>query len=84
MTRIDRTTSSTRPALRGVFTALVTPFATDGSIDEAALRQLVRWQVLTGIDGLVPVGTTGESPTLTPAERDRVIALTVETVAERP
>ena len=84
MTRIDRSTSSTRPALRGVFTALVTPFADDGSLDEAALRQLVRWQVLTGIDGLVPVGTTGESPTLTPAERDRVIALTVETVAERP
>ena len=84
MTRIDRSTRSPRPALRGVFTALVTPFADDGSLDETALRQLVRWQVLTGIDGLVPCGTTGESPTLTQAERDRVIALTVETVAERP
>ncbi|HEY6057456.1 MAG TPA: 4-hydroxy-tetrahydrodipicolinate synthase, partial [Candidatus Limnocylindrales bacterium] len=45
---------------------------------------LVRWQVLAGIDGLVPVGTTGEAPTLTAEERERVIALTVETVAERP
>ena len=84
MTRIDRRSIPSRPSLRGVFTALVTPFADDGSVDEAALRQLVRWQVLTGIDGLVPCGTTGESPTLTPAERDRVIAITVETVAERP
>ncbi|TME80022.1 MAG: 4-hydroxy-tetrahydrodipicolinate synthase [Chloroflexi bacterium] len=73
-----------RPTLHGAFTALVTPFAADGSLDEASLRQLVRWQVLAGIDGLVPCGTTGESPTLTQAERDRVIALTVETVAERP
>ena len=72
-----------RPTLRGALTALVTPLAADGSIDEAALRRLVRWQVLAGIDGLVPVGTTGEAPTLTPAERDRVIAITVETVAER-
>jgi 4-hydroxy-tetrahydrodipicolinate synthase len=88
MTRINRTNGTSngtgRPALHGAFTALVTPFAPDGSLDEASLRQLVRWQVLAGIDGLVPCGTTGESPTLTQAERDRVIALTVETVAERP
>jgi len=44
----------------------------------------VRWQLLAGIDGLVPCGTTGETPTLTTEERERVIALTVETVAERP
>src|SRR4029079_12687953 len=83
MLSLDRTTTRTRPALRGAFTALVTPFAADGALDETALRRLVRWQVLAGIDGLVPVGTTGEAPTLTPSERDRGIALTVETVAAR-
>src|SRR5438477_6416800 len=83
MTPIARPTPATHPTLRGAFTALVTPFAADGSLDEEALRRLVRWQVLAGIDGLVPVGTTGEAPTLTPSERDRVIAITVETVAER-
>jgi 4-hydroxy-tetrahydrodipicolinate synthase len=74
----------TRPTLHGAYTALVTPFAADGSIDEAAFRRLVRWQVLAGIDGLVPCGTTGEAPTLSADERDRLIAATVETVAERP
>jgi 4-hydroxy-tetrahydrodipicolinate synthase len=77
-------TGSRRPSIRGALTALVTPFAPDGALDETTLRQLVRWQVLAGIDGLVPCGTTGESPTLTESERERVIALTVETVAERP
>ena len=84
MSRLQRTTRTTRPALRGAFTALVTPFGADGAIDEATLRQLVRWQVLAGIDGVVPCGTTGEAPTLTTDERERVIAATVETVAERP
>jgi 4-hydroxy-tetrahydrodipicolinate synthase len=83
MTPMLRTTSPARPLLRGAFTALVTPFTAEGALDEDALRRLVRWQVLAGIDGLVPVGTTGEAPTLTPAERDRVIAITVETIAER-
>jgi len=83
MTRINRT-DAPRPALRGAFTALVTPFTTDGRLDEPALRQLVRWQVLAGIDGLVPCGTTGEAPTLSAEERERVIALAVETAAERP
>jgi 4-hydroxy-tetrahydrodipicolinate synthase len=83
MTPMLRATTATRPLLQGAFTALVTPFTADGSLDEEALRRLVRWQVLAGIDGLVPVGTTGEAPTLTPAERERVIAITVETVAER-
>jgi 4-hydroxy-tetrahydrodipicolinate synthase len=71
------------PALRGAFTALVTPFAPDGSLDEAAFRRLVRWQILAGIDGLVPCGTTGESPTLSPDERERLIAATVEVASER-
>lgn len=84
MSRIQRTTRTTRPALRGAFTALVTPFEADGTLDETTLRQLVRWQVLAGIDGVVPCGTTGEAPTLSTEERERVIAATVETVAERP
>src|SRR3954452_22877116 len=75
---------TTRPVLRGAFTALVTPFTTDGDLDEAAFRRLVRWQVLAGIDGLMPCGTTGESPTLSPEERERLISATVEVIAERP
>src|SRR3954451_12584975 len=73
-----------RPVLRGAFTAVVTPFTTDGDLDEAAFRRLVRWQVLAGIDGLVPCGTTGESPTLSPEERERLISATVEVIAELP
>ena len=75
---------ATRPMLRGAFTALVTPFTADGSLDESSFRRLVRWQVLAGIDGLVPCGTTGESPTLSIEERERLIAATVEVLAERP
>ena len=84
MARIARSATVRTPRLRGSSTALVTPFTADGTVDEAAFRRLVAWQVLAGIDGLVPVGTTGEAPTLTPAERDRLIELTVQTVAERP
>ena len=73
-----------RPVLRGAFTALVTPFTADGALDEATFREFVRWQVLAGIDGLVPCGTTGEAPTLSPDERERIVAITVETAAERP
>src|SRR6476646_2259218 len=76
--------TTTRPILRGAFTALVTPFTADGALDEAAFRRLVRWQVLAGIDGLVPCGTTGESPTLSSAEREQLISAAVEVVAERP
>ncbi|HEX7345610.1 MAG TPA: 4-hydroxy-tetrahydrodipicolinate synthase [Candidatus Limnocylindrales bacterium] len=77
-------TRPTRPTLRGAFTALVTPFTADGAFDEAEFRQLVRWQLLAGIDGLVPCGTTGEAPTLTTDERERVIAATVDVASERP
>ena len=69
--------------LRGALTALVTPFTADGSLDEAAYRRLCAWQVMAGIDGLVPVGTTGESPTLSAAERERCIEIAVQAVAER-
>jgi 4-hydroxy-tetrahydrodipicolinate synthase len=69
--------------LAGAFTALVTPYTRDGRIDEAALVRLVERQIDAGINGLVPVGTTGESPTMTTEEDGRVIALTVETVRRR-
>jgi 4-hydroxy-tetrahydrodipicolinate synthase len=69
--------------LRGCGTALVTPFHQDGSIDEAALRNLVAWQVESGIDFLVPCGTTGETPTLTHDEWLHVIDVTIEVVAGR-
>ncbi|HEY8566405.1 MAG TPA: 4-hydroxy-tetrahydrodipicolinate synthase [Beijerinckiaceae bacterium] len=63
--------------LRGSITALVTPFR-DGSLDEEAFRALVNWQIENGTNGLVPVGTTGESPTLTHEEHNRVVAMCVE------
>jgi 4-hydroxy-tetrahydrodipicolinate synthase len=69
--------------LRGCGTALVTPFQKDGSVDEMALRQLVRWQVDSGIDFLLPCGTTGETPTLSQGEWLRVIDITVEAAAGR-
>jgi 4-hydroxy-tetrahydrodipicolinate synthase len=69
--------------LRGCGTALVTPFQRNGSLDEAALRQLVRWQVDAGIDFLVPCGTTGETPTLSHDEWLRVIDVTIETAEGR-
>jgi 4-hydroxy-tetrahydrodipicolinate synthase len=84
MTPLTRTTRSRRPTLRGALTALVTPFTPDGAVDEGAFRRLVAWQILAGIDGLVPCGTTGEAPTLRAAERERLIELTVEIAAERP
>jgi len=67
----------------GTGTALVTPFRSDGSLDEAALRALVKRQVESGIDFLVPCGTTGESPTLTREEHLRVVEITVEAAAGR-
>jgi 4-hydroxy-tetrahydrodipicolinate synthase len=69
--------------LRGCGTALVTPFSQDGAVDENALRSLVAWQVESGIDFLVPCGTTGETPTLAHDEWLRVIDITVEVVAGR-
>ena len=74
---------STTPTLRGAITALVTPMNTDGSLDEATLVAMVERQIDAGINGLVPVGTTGESPTLSAEEDQRVIELTVETVRRR-
>src|SRR5271157_5432192 len=69
--------------LRGCGTALVTPFSQDGAVDENALRNLVALQVESGIDFLIPCGTTGETPTLTHDEWLRVIDLTIEVAAGR-
>src|ERR1700729_4165954 len=62
---------------RGSFTALVTPFK-NGSVDEKAFRDLVDWQIAEGTNGLVPVGTTGESPTLSHDEHKKVVEWGVE------
>jgi 4-hydroxy-tetrahydrodipicolinate synthase len=69
--------------LRGCGTALVTPFSQDGAVDENALRNLVAWQIESGIDFLIPCGTTGETPTLNHDEGLRVIDVTIEVVAGR-
>jgi 4-hydroxy-tetrahydrodipicolinate synthase len=66
----------------GCTVALVTPF-NDGALDEVALRQLVEWQIGQGTPILSPVGTTGEAPTLTHDEHERVIAVVVEAAAGR-
>ena len=66
----------------GVYTAIVTPFK-DGKLDEDSLIGLIEYQLHSGVDGLVPCGTTGESPTLDDAEYRRVVSLTVETVKGR-
>ncbi len=68
---------------QGVFTALITPFTKEGTVDEEALKRLINHQIDAGVDGLVPCGTTGESPTLSHEEHDRVIKLTVEYAAGR-
>lgn len=64
--------------LRGCYTAIVTPFKKDESIDERALENLIDLNIDRGISGIVPCGTTGESPTLTPEEHQRVIELTIQ------
>jgi 4-hydroxy-tetrahydrodipicolinate synthase len=69
--------------LSGCGTALVTPFGSDGSVDEAALVRLVEWQVESGIDYIVACGTTGEASTMSEAENLRVAEIVVATVAGR-
>jgi 4-hydroxy-tetrahydrodipicolinate synthase len=71
-----------KTSFRGSFTALVTPFK-DGAVDEAAFCALVDWQIAEGTDGLVPVGTTGESPTLSHEEHKRVAELCVRQARKR-
>ena len=63
--------------IKGSITALITPMA-EGHVDEKAFRQLIDWQIREGTSGLVPVGTTGESPTLTENEHKRIVEIAVE------
>lgn len=74
---------SSRTPFTGCGTALVTPFTSDGALDEPAIRRLAKRQVDLGIHYVVPVGTTGEAPTLSAAERRRVIELVAEEVNGR-
>ncbi len=67
----------------GSLVALVTPMREDGAVDEAALAAFVEWQIAEGSNGLVPVGTTGESPTLNHDEHRRVVEITIETARRR-
>lgn len=69
--------------LQGAHTAIVTPFNTDGSVDYVRYRELIEFQIENGIDGIVPVGTTGESPTLDNGEHMKVIEATVAAVHRR-
>jgi len=66
-----------KTSFRGSFTALVTPFK-NGGVDETAFRELVEWQITEGTNGLVPVGTTGESPTLSHEEHNQVVEWCVD------
>ena len=63
---------------KGAITAIVTPFRMDGDLDEEALRKLVEFQIKNKIGGIVPCGTTGESPTLDYGEHDKVIEIVVD------
>src|SRR3972149_12086998 len=74
--------TSAKTSFRGSFTALVTPFKNGGG-DEKAFRELVDWQIAEGTNGLVPVGTTGESPTLSHDEHKRVVEWCIEEVDGR-
>ncbi len=68
---------------KGSLVALITPFRRDGKVDEKAFQSFVDWQIRHGTNGLIPVGTTGESPTLSHAEHKRVIELCVEVAKGR-
>src|SRR5881392_4429635 len=69
--------------MRGCATALVTPFTSDGSIDEQALTGLIEYQIANGVKLLVPCGTTGESATMTEDEDARVIGVTIDVARGR-
>src|SRR4029078_12604708 len=70
------------PPVQGSITALITPFK-NGEVDAKAFQRLVEWQIDQGTHGLVPVGTTGESPTLTHEEHKQVIELCIEAASGR-
>ncbi|MBP8975995.1 MAG: 4-hydroxy-tetrahydrodipicolinate synthase [Bacteroidetes bacterium] len=63
---------------QGTATAIITPFTKDGSLDESALRKFVEFQIKGGVDALVPLGTTGENPTVTREEHERILEIVIE------
>jgi 4-hydroxy-tetrahydrodipicolinate synthase len=69
---------ASKKKFQGTATAIITPFKKDGSIDEPALRKFVDFQIKGGVEALVPVGTTGENPTLNASEQKRVIDIVIE------
>jgi len=69
--------------LKGSLVALITPMHADGSVDEKKLAEFIDWQIKEGTQGIVPTGTTGESPTLTHEEHKRVVEIAVEVAAGR-
>ncbi len=69
--------------LKGSMVALITPMRDDGAVDEKGFAELVEWQIAEGTEGLIPVGTTGESPTLTHEEHKRVVEICVEVAGGR-
>ncbi len=77
------TMKMTLDRFRGSFPALITPFTAGGALDEAGIRDFCEWQIAEGSHGLVPVGTTGESPTLSHAEHKRVVEIVVEVASGR-
>ncbi len=68
---------------KGSLVALITPMTASGAVDEDAFARFVDWQIREGTKGIVPVGTTGESPTLSPAEHKRVVEIAIEVSAGR-
>lgn len=69
--------------LKGVITALITPFLDNGTLDEEGLRANIRFQIEQGVDGVVALGTTGESPTLSEQEKVRIVQIAKEECADR-
>jgi 4-hydroxy-tetrahydrodipicolinate synthase len=79
---VEKSAMTAKTSFRGSFTALVTPFK-NGSLDEKAFRDIVEWQIAEGTNGLVPVGTTGESPTLSHDEHKQVVEWCIDQVDGR-
>src|ERR1700721_751210 len=72
-----------RAMFKGSLVALITPMREDGSVDEKAYAEFVDWQIKEGTNGVIPVGTTGESPTLSHDEHRRVVEIAVEVAKGR-
>jgi len=73
----------TKKRFQGTGTAMITPFKSDGSVDEKALRRFVDFQIDGGVDMLLPCGTTGEGATLNAEETDRIVRIVIEQSRDR-